>query len=188
MLKYFKEKTSKTQVYINNSIYVVYANPIMANRPFVYDYGRAKFDDLRKRLTDMDICSLMRNNVTETSIDDDWSIWKNTVMTAVHNCIPTKSKYVDLHRSPPWITPTILHQIRKKATARKKFLHKGTEYLKEKFSKLRSEVKKVIQESRESFFASLGSFLKVNPNRFLSVFKFNSKFWKHTEPCLKIRQ
>ncbi|CAB4028407.1 Hypothetical predicted protein, partial [Paramuricea clavata] len=64
--------------------------------------------------------------------------------------------------------------IRKKATARKKFLHKGTDYLKEKFSRLRSEVKKVIQESRESFFASLGSFLKVNPNRFWSVLKFNS--------------
>jgi hypothetical protein len=66
------------------------SNPIMRNLRLVYDYGRAKFDDLRKRLTDMDICSLMTNNVTETSIDDDWSIWKNTVITAVHKCIPTK--------------------------------------------------------------------------------------------------
>jgi hypothetical protein len=92
----------------------------------------------------------MRNNATETSIDDDWSIWKNTVMTAVHNCIPTK--YVDPRRSPPWITlPTILHQIRKKATARKKFLHKGTDYLKENLdyeARLKKLYKKA--ESRSS--------------------------------------
>ena len=47
----------------------------------------------------MDICSLMKNNETETSINDYWSIWKNTMMTALHKCIPTK--YVDPRRLPP---------------------------------------------------------------------------------------
>ena len=101
------------------------------------------------------------------SIDDDWSLWKNAVMTAVHECIP--SKLVDPRRSPPWITPNILQQIRKKFTARKTYLRKGTEYLRVKFSKLRSEVRKAIQRSRESFFSSLGNTLYVNPKRFWTV-------------------
>ncbi len=33
-------------------------------------------------------------------------------MNAMNEVIPTK--YVHPRRSPPWITPTILHQIRKK--------------------------------------------------------------------------
>ncbi len=93
-------------------------------------------------------------------------------MTAVHECIP--SKLVDPRRSPPWITSNILHQIRKKFTARKRYLRKSTEYLRVKFSKLRSEVKKAIQRSRESFFSSLGNTLYVNPKRFWTVFQLKS--------------
>jgi hypothetical protein len=148
------------------------SNPIMSNRRLVYDYKRANFDDLRKRLTDMDNCSHLTINETDSSIDDDWSLWKNAVMTAVHECIP--SKLVDPRRSPPWITSNILHQIRKKFTARKRYLRKGTEYLRVKFSKLRSEVKKAIQRSRESFFSSLGNTLYVNPKRFWTVFQLKS--------------
>ncbi len=148
------------------------SNPIMSNRRLVYDCKQANFDDLRKRLTDMDICSRLTTNETDSSVDDDWSLWKNAVMTAVHECIP--SKLVDPRRSPPWITPNILHQIRKKFTARKRYLRKGTEYLRVKFSKLRSEVKKALQRSRESFFSSLGNTLYVNPKRFWTIFQLKS--------------
>ena len=51
-------------------------NTIMSNKGLVYDYKRGNFDDLRKRLLDMDICYLMTSNETDTTIDDDWSIWK----------------------------------------------------------------------------------------------------------------
>jgi hypothetical protein len=58
------------------------SNNILSNKRLVYDYKSGNFDDLRKRLIDMDICSLMTNNGTDSSIDDDWSIWKNGVLTA----------------------------------------------------------------------------------------------------------
>jgi hypothetical protein len=109
----------------------------------------------------------MTNNGTDSSIDDDWSIWKNGVLTAVHEFIPTK--HVNSRRSPPWITPTILHQIREKVITRKRYLSRGTDYLKEKFSRLIAQVKKAIKESRESFFQSLGSTLKINPKRFYGL-------------------
>ena len=48
------------------------SNTIMSNKRLVYDYNSGNFDDLRKRLIDMDICSLMTINGTDSSIDDDW--------------------------------------------------------------------------------------------------------------------
>ena len=83
------------------------------NKRLVYDYRRTDFDKLRQRLTDMDICSLITSNGAFSNIDDDWSTWKSAVMNAMNEVITTK--YVDPRRSPPWITPTILHQIRKKS-------------------------------------------------------------------------
>ena len=147
-------------------------NTIHPNNRLIYDYRRANFDGLRERLTDMDLCSLLTNNGSDCSIDDDWSTWKNTVMSAMNEFIPAKC--VDSRRTPPWITRNILHQIRKKVTARKRFLSRGTVYLKDKFNQLRAAVKRSIQESRKSFYSSLGSTLRINPKRFWSVFKINS--------------
>jgi hypothetical protein len=147
-------------------------NTIHPNNRLIYDYRRANFDGLRERLTDMDLCSLLTNNGSDCSIDDDWSTWKNTVMSAMNEFIPAKC--VDSRRTPPWITRYILHQIRKKVTARKRFLSRGTVYLKDKFKLLRAAVKRSIQESRKSFYSSLGSTLRINPKRFWSVFKINS--------------
>jgi hypothetical protein len=141
---------------------------IQSNKRLVYDCRRVNFDGLRKRLIDIDMCSLVTNNGTESSVDDVWSTWKDAVMTAVHEFIP--SKYVDPRRSPPWITPTILHQIRRKVTARKRFLSRGTDYLKAKFNKLRAEVKKMIQNSRVIFLV-IRKYYTNQPKRFWSVFK-----------------
>ena len=102
----------------------------------------------------------MSNNGTDSTIDDDWSMLKNSVLTAVKEFIPTK--HVKPRHSPPWITPNILH-----------FIHE-TDYLKQKFSRLRTQVKKAIKEREESFYHSLGSTLRINPKRFWSNFKIKS--------------
>ncbi len=73
-------------------------------------------------------------------------------MYAMNEVIPTK--YVDPRRSPHWITPTILHQIRKKVTAR------GTDYLKQTFTKLRTEVKKAIEKKQRGVFLVFRQHLK----------------------------
>ena len=73
---------------------------------------------------------------------------RNSVLTAEKEFIPTK--LVKPRRSPPWITPNILHLIREKIITRKRYPSRGTVYLKEKFNRLRTQVKKGIKESRES--------------------------------------
>ena len=90
-------------------------NAIKSKKRLIYDYQRANFDAMRNRLADMDLCSLLKNLGMERSIDDDWSTWKNTVMTAMNEFIPTKC--IDPRRTPPWITKNILRLIRKKVTA-----------------------------------------------------------------------
>jgi hypothetical protein len=57
------------------------------------------------------------------------------------------------------------------AVIKRKFLRRKLQYyyLKEKFSRLRAQVKKAIKETRESFFQSLGSTLKLNPKRFYGL-------------------
>ena len=115
-------------------------NTIQPIRRLIHDYRRVNIDGLRKRLTDMDLRSLLKNNGIERSINDDWSTWKTAMMTAINEFIPTK--YGDSRRTPPWITQNILHLIRNKVTARKRFVSKGKDYLKTKFSQLRAEVKK----------------------------------------------
>ena len=114
----------------------------------------------------------MSNNGTDSTIDDDWSMLKNSVLTAVKEFIPTK--HVKPRRSPPWITPNILHFIHEKGITRNRYLSRGTDYLKQKFSRLRTQVKKAIKEREESFYHSLGSTLRINPKRFWSNFKIKS--------------
>ena len=64
-------------------------NTITSNKRLVYDYKRGRnFDDLRKRLLDMDICHLMTNNGTDTTIDDDWSIWKSKCVDSCKRIYP----------------------------------------------------------------------------------------------------
>ena len=63
---------------------------IHSNKRLIYDYRRANFEGLRKRLTDNNLCSMLTNNGPECSIDDDWSTWKNSVMYAMNEFVPTK--------------------------------------------------------------------------------------------------
>ena len=108
-------------------------NPIVQTKRLVFDYKRADFDGLRHRLMEANISSLLSRNGGESSIDADWLIWKEIVrMSAIRDHIP--SKHVNTRRTPPWITPNILHQIRKKDTVRKRFLNRGTAYLKINFA------------------------------------------------------
>jgi hypothetical protein len=83
------------------------SNIVLPNKSLIYDYRRANFDGLRKKLNDMDLRSLLTNNATECCIDDDWFTWKKAMLSAMNEFIPTK--HVDPHHTPPWITSNILH-------------------------------------------------------------------------------
>ena len=93
----------------------------------VYDYGKADFSGLKGALTSLNLTFWISDSNAE--IDEDWSKWKDSFLAAVDDYIP--SKIVKSRRTTPWITHSILHLIRKKTSARKKFLQKGSAYFRQ---------------------------------------------------------
>lgn len=58
---------------------------------------------------------------------------------------------------------------------RKKLISSPSSYLKAKFKDLRSEVKRMLREARDSFPSGMELQLKYNPKRFWSTLKLKSK-------------
>ena len=137
----------------------------------VYDYAKGDLDGLRAALRAIDLPSLISDS--EIGIDNDWQRWKNTFLTVVSEYIPKKK--INGRNPLPWINSEILHKINKKDSIRRKLKVNPTSYLKEKYKKLRSEIKKLLRENRENYFGSIDSSFKDNPIRFWSALKQRSK-------------
>ena len=130
---------------------------------------------------DMDaLCAALReidlsSTISESSndINADWERWKEFFLSTVSEHIPKKKIR---GRNPLlWINGSILHQIKKKETIRRKLKANPTLHLQEKYRKMRSEVKPLLRESRENFFSSINDSFANNPKRFWSVMKQKSK-------------
>ena len=63
---------------------------------------------------------------------------------------------------------------KKKESVRRRLKAKATQHLQEKF-KMRSEVKRLLQASRQNCFSSINVSFNNNPKRFWSVLKQKSK-------------
>ena len=74
----------------------------------------------------------------------------------------------------PWLTGAVINLIKKKETVRRKLKLHPSELLKVKFQTLRSQVKRVIRESRNEFFESANIEFKINPEHLWSVLKTHS--------------
>lgn len=139
-------------------------------RRLVYDFRRADFQGLCSALRAVDLTSVMSD---DGNLDDDWHCWKDTFLAAVSDHIPTKKLK---GRNPlPWINGPVLDLIKKKETIRQKLKSSPTNYMREKFKRLRSEIKRMLREGRDLFFGSLEADLKNNPKRFWSLLKLRSK-------------
>ena len=72
-------------------------------------------------------------------------------------------------------TPAIISLLKKKEKIRQKVRRKNSVALLEKYKNLRRTSKRLIKESRENFFASLGNNLPSNPKLFWFFFKTSTK-------------
>ena len=136
----------------------------------VYDYAKGDLNGLRDALKSTDLSSLISDS---DNIDNDWQRWKNTFLSIVSAFIPRK---VIKGRNPlPWINSDILHKIKQKDSIRRRLKVNPTGYLKEKYRRLRSEIKKLLRVSRENYYISIDSSFKDNPKRFWSALKQTSK-------------
>lgn len=136
----------------------------------VFDYRRGNIDDLCSALKIVDFHKIIESGV---DINDCWKQWKDTFLGVVTKYIPTKR--IKGRYSPPWMNGNIIHEIRKKEAVRRKLKSSPSGALRAKFKELRVRVKKLVRESRVSFFNSLDGYFKSNPKRFWSIFKLNNK-------------
>ena len=137
----------------------------------VYDYAKGDFDGLCGALRAEGLTSTLSDSGED--IDTDWERWKKIFLTAVSNFIPQKKLK---GRNPlPWIDGNILHRIKKKESIRRKIKKDPSGSLQRKYKFVRSEVKKLLRESREKFFQSVDNSFKVNPKRFWSVLTHKNK-------------
>ena len=142
--------------------------PLKTTR-YVYDYQKGDFEGLRAALSAVNLSSVLEHE----DINTDWQLWKDTFLAAVSDFIPQKRLK---GRNPvPWITGTIINQIKKKEYIRRKLKQSPSIHLKQKFSALRAQVKRMLRESRNEFFGSLESDINSNPKRFWSILKQKSK-------------
>ena len=88
--------------------------------------------------------------VVEGDLENCWHTWKDLFLPAVEDNIATKRFR---GRNPvPWLTSAVINLIKKKETVRRKLKLHPSELLKVKFQTLRSQVKRMIRESRNEFF------------------------------------
>ena len=143
--------------------------PIKSHRS-VYDYRNGDFKGLRMALQAIDLSS----NINHENINADWLAWKESFLATVSEYIPSKRLK---GRSPvPWINGAIIYLIKKKDTVRQKLKKSPTnDHLKQRFTSLRAQVKRMIRDSRKQFFSSIEADMHTNPKRFWSILKTKSK-------------
>ena len=138
---------------------------------FVYDYARGDFDELCSSFEAVNLSNTISTG--NFDIDRDWYSWKDTFLAGVADYIPKKKLK---GRNPvPWINGPILTRIKKMESLRKKLRLSPSSFLKAKFKDLRSKVKRMLLEARDSFLRGMESQLKCNPKRFWSTLKLKSK-------------
>ena len=131
-------------------------------RKFVYDYANGDLEGLREALSAISLSSIVGHNNT----DDDWRFWKDLFLAVVKDFVP--SKRLKGRKPVPWIDSNILNLIDKKKLVRQKRKSHPNAGLRDKFTSLRAQVKKLLRESYH-FYDSIDTGFRFNPKRLWSI-------------------
>jgi hypothetical protein len=138
---------------------------------YVYDFPKGDISGLRNNLANDCLLSCISDGHEDVSLD--WSNWKETFISIVDQFIP-KRKIKD-RNSPPWINAEIRHLLNKKETIRRKLSTNSSNSLKKNYRDIQALTKRLIQESRSSYFDKVGAEIDTNPKRFWSLIKAFTK-------------
>jgi hypothetical protein len=138
---------------------------------YVYDFSKGDISGLRNNLANDCLLSCISDGHGDVNID--WSNWKETFISIVDQFIP-KRKIKD-RNSPPWINAEIRHLLNKKETIRRKLSTNSSNSLKKNYRDIQALTKRLIQESRSSYFDKVGAEIDTNPKRFWSLIKAFTK-------------
>ena len=112
---------------------------------------------------------VLMSKATSADVNEHWWNWKDLFLTAVKERIPIKT--VGDKNSPPWIDGEVLHLIRKKYAALKKFRSNKLPERKLKLRKLSQNIKYLVRSKHRQYLAKIEASFKDNPKEFWSYHK-----------------
>ena len=137
------------------------ANAVTRN---VFDHKRGSFDELRSFLTHNPLETPPSDNLNEC-----WLQWKDWFLNAAHKFVPIKN--VKDANSPPWIDGEVMHFIRKKYSALKKYRKCRTDYRKRKLRKISQTIKYLVKRKHRDYLLKIQDSFQDNPRLFWSYHK-----------------
>ena len=102
-------------------------------------------------------------------IDESWASWKDLFLSAVDQCIPTKS--VKDTNSPSWIDSDLCHHIPKKYGALRKYRLNKSDDNKLKLRSLSQHVKYLVKRKHRLYLEKIEDVFPKNPKLFWSYQK-----------------
>ena len=126
------------------------------------DWNNADLDGMNEFLAQTDWVNLLNSDDIET----DWATFKEKIFEAEALYIPTRT--IKSRNQPPWMTKSLLRQVRKKRRLWKNYKKYGNPETHEKYKKIENEVKNSIRREKKDYERKIANSSKSNPKMFYS--------------------
>ena len=130
------------------------------NQRTILDFRKAKFDEMRKRMREID----WRDNVRDKDANDMWVSIRGCVNRLMTDLIPTKKSKAKTN--PQWFDNDVKRSIEKKKEAWIKWKRTGRERDREEYRKRVNETKKKIKNKKNALERRIVQHRKSNPKSF----------------------
>jgi hypothetical protein len=136
---------------------------------YVYQYKKGNIENVKKDMEDL--CTIFESeNRREKSIDENWTLFKKTLLKSMEKNIPTKK--ITSRWNLPWITPDTRRLCQQKKRAWDSGKHNRNSHAWKIYLALNKKVKDTIQEAHRKYFDDiLNTSITDNPKKFYSYIK-----------------
>ena len=136
---------------------------------YVYQYKKGNIENIKKDMEDL--CTIFESeNRREKSIDENWTLFKKTLLKSMEKNIPTKK--ITSRWNLPWITPDIRRLRQQKKGAWDSGKHNRNSHAWKRYLALSKKVTDAIQEAHRKYFDDiLNTSITDNPKKFYSYIK-----------------
>jgi hypothetical protein len=165
-LEAYSDVLETDHVILEYQLGIVHDVPVEIPR-YQYDFRRANFETLRKRLEEADL-------LLETGdVDLLCSNWTEKILRILDEVVPKKK--VGVRNSTPWIDQEVRHISNIKERVRRKFhrLHLKRDQV--KYKQLARYLRKLIHQKHNAYITACAESINTNPKKFWSFTRRNQK-------------
>ena len=142
----------------------------------VYNYRKANWDGLRKAISDMNFCGILRNY--QADVNQACMQWTSKFKSLIDKFIP-RHRIKNIN-SPPWIDGDVIHLSHKKENAHRKAFRKDTPESWSKYKKLRNKLRNLVDFKYNKYIEDSTAAVSDNPKRFWGLLRSKNKKQKYS--------